>query len=185
MNNPQIILAALERHLVRSTRVILYGRAALSLGYPGAGVELGATMGVDAILPAVELAAIAADDQFWRAVDRVNRELESRGLYMTHLFSDDQLILTPDWFARIVSIPTEGWQHLRVFRPATLDLVLTKMMREDPQDLGDIAFLLRQEPIRPAELRTAFSTAHVPELEEIRAAFAANQPRVLALSSHR
>ncbi len=101
---------------------------------------------------------------------------------MTHLFSDDQLILTPDWLLRIVALPSPGWHHLQGFRPATLDLMLTKMMREDPQDLTDIQFLLEQEPIPREVLRAAFATARVPEIDEIRVAFAANQSRVLAIA---
>lgn len=182
MNNPAKILAALDRHLDRRTRIIVYGRAALALGYSGAAVELGATMDVDAILPSVEMAAIENDRQFWQALDLANRELEPEGLYMTHLFSDDQVILTPDWLLSIVALPSLGWRHLQGFRPATLDLVLTKMMREDPQDLADIQFLLGQEPIPREVLRAAFATARVPEIDEIRVAFAANQSRVLALA---
>ncbi|MSU49812.1 MAG: hypothetical protein EXS37_12135 [Opitutus sp.] len=182
MNNPEKILAALDRHLDQRTRIILYGRAALALGYPGAAPELGATVDVDAILPSVEMAAIENDRQFWQALDLANRDLEPEGLYMTHLFSDDQVILTPDWLLRIVALPSLGWRHLQGFRPSTLDLILTKMMREDPQDLADIQFLLRQELLPREMLHAAFSTARVPAIDEIHAAFAANQPRVLALA---
>ncbi len=66
---------------------------------------------------------------------------------MTHLFTDDQVILTPGWLGRIATIASAGWHNVRAFRPSALDLILTKMMREDPQDLADIAFLLRQEPM--------------------------------------
>ena len=183
MNHPQFILAALDRHLERPTRVILYGRAALALGYIEAGAEMGVTLDVDALLPAVEMDAIESDAQFWRALDLANRELAPQGLYMTHLFSDDQVILTPGWLAGIVPIPSENWRWLRVFRPSTVDLILTKMMREDPQDLSDIGFLLRQEAHGAERLREAFAAARVPDIEEIRGAFLANQPRVLALAA--
>jgi hypothetical protein len=86
VNNPEKILTALDRHLERPTRVILYGRAALVLGFPGVSPELGATMDVDAILPSVQMAAIENDAQFWQALDLANRDLEPEGLYMTHLF---------------------------------------------------------------------------------------------------
>jgi hypothetical protein len=107
VNNPQRILTVLDRHLERPTRVILYGRAALVLGFPGVAPELGATMDVDAILPSVQMAAIESDGQFWRALDLANRELEPDGLYMTHLFSDEQVILSPDWLQQIVA-PSAG-----------------------------------------------------------------------------
>ena len=73
MNNPEKILAALDRHLERPTRVILYGRAALALGFPSVAPELGATMDVDAILPSVEMAAIEKDGQFWQALALANQ----------------------------------------------------------------------------------------------------------------
>lgn len=183
MNNPEKILTTLDRHLERPTRVILYGRAALVLGFPGVAPELGATMDVDAILPSVQMAAIESDGQFWQALDLANRDLEPDGLYMTHLFSDDQVILSPDWLQRIVALPSQAWRHLQGFRPSTLDLILTKMMREDPQDLSDIQFLVHHEAISTAELRDAFARARVPAIEEISNAFAANQPRVIALIS--
>lgn len=185
MNNPRIILNALDAYLERSTRVIVYDRAALALGFDGAGPERAATMDVDAILPAVEMEAIEADDHFWRALEAANRELEPRGLYMTHLFADDQVILSPNWLQGIVPLAGNDWRWLRAFRPSTLDLILTKMMREDPQDLADIRFLLQQEPLPVERLRAAWKEARVPDIAEIRAAFAANQSRVLALLAGR
>jgi hypothetical protein len=183
VNNPEKILTALDRHLERPTRVILYGRAALVLGFPGVSPELGATMDVDAILPSVQMAAIENDGQFWQALDLANRDLEPEGLYMTHLFSDVQVILTPDWLQRIVPLPSQAWRHLQGFRPSSVDLILTKMMREDPQDLADIQFIVCREAISPAVLREAFARARLPAIEEIHTAFAANQPRVIAFAS--
>jgi hypothetical protein len=182
MNNPRLILSVLDRRLQRETRIIVYGRAAIALGFADAAPEVGATLDVDALLPAVEMAAIEADGQFWQALDATNRELESQGLYMTHLFPDDQVILSPDWLTRIVGLPLRDFRRLQVFRPSTVDLILTKMMRQDPQDLADIAFLLRHEPMGTEALREAFARARVPDLEEIRAAFIANHARVLALA---
>jgi hypothetical protein len=31
---------------------------------------------------------------------------------MTHLFSDEQVILSPDWLQRIVPLPSQTWRHL-------------------------------------------------------------------------
>ena len=139
------------------------------------------TRDVDAILPAAEMAAIEADDQFWRALDRANRELEPSGLYMTHLFVDEQVILLPNWMEAVVPVQIPGLEHLRAHRPSVLDLVLTKMMRRDPQDLADIGFLLRQEHLTEARLTAAFAQARCPDVPEIRDAFLAMQPPVLEL----
>lgn len=83
MNNPERILRVLDSHLRQHTRVVVFGRAALALGYEPAGPEFGVTQDVDAILPAVEMARIEADRQFWDALEAANKELEPTGLYMT------------------------------------------------------------------------------------------------------
>jgi hypothetical protein len=47
-----------------------------------------------------------------------------------------------------------------LFRPATLDLILTKMMRgDDPQDMTDIEFLIAHDGIKPVQLEEAFGQA--------------------------
>lgn len=185
MNHPLTILGTLDSFLERETRVVLYGRAALALGFDGAPAEFGVTRDVDAILPAAEMTAIEGDDQFWQALDQTNRALEPSGLYMTHLFVDEQVILLPDWLDHIVPLPQPQLQRLRVCRPRVLDLVLTKMMRRDPQDLADIEFLLGQDCLTESALEQAFAKARCPDVPEIREAFAAMQPQVLAVARHR
>ncbi|MFZ4594772.1 MAG: hypothetical protein ACOYOF_10980 [Verrucomicrobiaceae bacterium] len=37
-----------------------------------------------------------ADEQFWQAQKEVNVALEKLGLYMTHLFQEDQIFLRPE-----------------------------------------------------------------------------------------
>lgn len=91
VNHPETILRTLDRHLTHPARLILYGRAALSLGFPNSPAEFSATMDVDAILPRVELSGIEQDESFWDALEKTNSELEPDGLYITHLFVDDQL----------------------------------------------------------------------------------------------
>lgn len=133
-SNPLRILESLDRHLSGPFRLYIYGRSALALGYSAALPEYHATMDVDAILPASEVRAIEANEGFWAAQERVNAELGESGLYFTHLFEDRQVILTPDWLRKTVPISGFGWQHLELSRPSTADLILTKMMRVDPQD---------------------------------------------------
>lgn len=50
------------------------------------------------------MSAIEADDQFWHALDATNRAVESDGLYMTHLFVDEQVLLTRDWLRHMVPV---------------------------------------------------------------------------------
>lgn len=102
---------------------------------------------MDAIIPLVQLDPLCADAQFWQARDATNAELAERGLYMTHLFTEVDVFLRPDWLHRRLRIPCP-FTHLKLFRPATLDLILTKMMRgADPEDLADIEFLLQNEAV--------------------------------------
>jgi hypothetical protein len=78
--------------------------------------------------------------------------------------------------------PKTDWlRRVTVFRPATLDLILTKMARGDANDLADIAFLLTRESPTADQLRAAFARARVPDVPEIQALFRAAQPKVLAL----
>jgi hypothetical protein len=178
MNNPLEILRTLDRRLSKQTELTLFGRSALALGYPNPPPDYEATHDVDGIIP---VTAEEPDLDFWIAQQATNADLKNRGLYITHLFSELDVILQPDWQARRVVLSL-ALAKLRVFRPATIDLVLTKMARGDEQDLGDIRFLLSQEPIPPHELEAAFSRARMPEVPEIRELFLAAQPKVLKLA---
>ncbi|MCF7734179.1 MAG: hypothetical protein K9N23_21020 [Akkermansiaceae bacterium] len=175
MNQPAHILRTLDRHLRQSTRLILYGRAALALGYAHPLPAFASTMDVDAILPDVEMTSIDADEQFWLALERTNEELWTSGLYLTHLFADSQVILRPDWLEAIQPIPLQGLEYLSLFRPSTADLLLTKMMRVDPQDQADIRFLLAQPDLNPTELPAICDSARVPAIAEIQEAFSTNR----------
>lgn len=182
VSNPRIILQTLDRHLDHSVELTLFGRAALALGFFEHLAQHDTTQDVDAIIPLAELDALRADEQFWAARDATNEELADRGLYLTHLFTETDVFLLPDWLGRRVRIAA-SFTHLRLFRPATLDLVLTKMMRgADREDLADIEFLLRQEPVTGAELQSAFPRVRLPEIRELHDAFKAAQPKVLALA---
>jgi hypothetical protein len=178
MNNPLEILRTLDRRLSKQTQLTLFGRSALALGYPNPPPDYGATHDVDGIIP---VTAEEPDLDFWVAQQATNADLKNRGLYITHLFNELDVILQPDWQTRRVALSL-ALAKLSVFRPATIDLVLTKMARGDEQDLEDIAFLLSQEPIPPKELQAAFARARVPDVPEIRELFLAAQPKVLKLA---
>lgn len=117
---------------------------------------------MDAIIPLAQLDQLHADAQFWDARDATNAELAERGLYMTHLFTEADVFLLPDWLSRRVPIPG-SFSHLKLLRPAAPDLIPTKMMRgADPEDLSDIEFLLTQEPVTDAELRALSTVSGCP-----------------------
>jgi hypothetical protein len=182
MNNPLLILQILDRQLDHPVELTLYGRAALALGFPAHELRHETTQDVDAIIPLAQLDQLRADEQFWDARDATNVELSDRGLYLTHLFTEADVFLLPDWLNRRVPIPN-SFTHLKLLRPATLDLILTKMMRgADPEDLADVAFLLKHEPMDYAVLKAAFDRVRMPDIQELRDAFQIAQPKVLALA---
>jgi hypothetical protein len=180
VNNPLRILQTLDRHLTEPAEINLFGRAAIALGFSSSPASFAATQDVDAILPLAWLASEGENLDFWQAQQRTNAELAPEGLYLTHLFRELEVVLTPDWLSRRVRIPLE-LKRLAVFRPAILDLILTKMARGDEKDMADIAFLLRLEPLSAPDLRAAFEVARVPEVPELKELFRAAQPKVLAL----
>ena len=181
MNNPLRILQTLDRHLSTPAEMTIFGRAALALGYPGSSSTFATTQDVDAILSLTRLDAEDQNFDFWQAQQHTNTELEPEGLYVTHLFGELDIILQPDWLERRVPIHLE-LQRLAVFRPTTLDLILTKMARGDEQDLADIRFLLQQEKFTSDQLRSGFQRARVPDVPEIRELFYNTQSKVLSLA---
>lgn len=182
MNNPLLILQTLDRHLDHPVELTLYGRAALALGFTHHDAGHETTQDVDVIIPLGQLDALRADEKFWAARDATNEELAGLGLYMTHLFTEADVFLQPDWLNRRVAIPG-NFKQLRIFRPATIDLILTKMMRgADREDLADVEFLLKQSPISETELRSAFGRARLPEFQELHDAFRTAQPKVLEIA---
>jgi hypothetical protein len=77
--------------------------------------------------------------------------------------------------------PTLNW--LKVIRPATIDLVFSKMMRgDDPQDMTDAAFMIRHDGITEARLVEAFGEMKPIALVELRDAFAKARPVVLKIA---
>jgi hypothetical protein len=182
MNNPTRILTTFDRHLARPAEITVFGRAALVLGFPNDADAYATTQDVDAILPLSWLEAEDGNVDFWDAQQRTNAELESSSLYITHLFRELEVILTPDWIQRRVRVPLE-LPKLKVLRPSITDLILTKMARGDDGDLADIQFLLGRQAVSPDQLRDAFARARVPDVPEIRELFLKSQPKVLALAA--
>src|SRR3954469_25437097 len=180
MNNPLRILQTLDRHLTQLAELTIFGRAALALGFTHSPAEFATTQDVDAILPMSWLAAPDENLDFWEAQQKTNDELQPVGLYITHLFRELEIILRPDWVNTRVEIHLK-LQKLRVFRPSSLDLILTKMARGDADDMKDIRFVIERENFREAQLRSAFDRARVPNVPEIRDLFESAKSKVLAI----
>jgi hypothetical protein len=152
------------------------------LGYPREPDHFHNPQDVDGIRPLTWLQPPDEHQDFWQAVQRTNAELESDGLYLTHLFREIDVILQPDWLVRRRQLDVE-LQKLVVFRPATIDLILTKMARADEDDLQDIRFLLRQKSLAQDQVESAFSRARVPDVPEIQELFQRARTKVLALAA--
>jgi hypothetical protein len=141
---------------------------------------------VDAIIPNGQVQTLADDLRFWDARDAVNERFKSEGLYITHLFPESEVFLRHDWERHIVPLPRLQLKHLKLFRPATIDLVLTKMMRgNDEQDMADAEFIIRHDHITQSQLVEAFSQMKPIAIAELREAFERAKPIVLNLARTR
>jgi hypothetical protein len=144
MNTAQTIAETLDRHLTQRTPMVVFGSAALLLDQNFAPRLTGRiTNDIDFIIPARREMAVDADRQFWQALKATNRELEPRQLYITHIFPEREVILTPDWKNHTVELPNDRLHNLQLSRPSMLDLVVSKMGRGDLQDQADVQTMLR------------------------------------------
>jgi hypothetical protein len=102
----------------------------------------------------------------------LNKSLESSGLYLTHIFHEDQVFLRPEWETHIRPVLRPGTHRLKLFRPDTVGLILTKMMGgDDAQDMEDIQFLVKSEGVTLDAMEPAFASVRIPDVEELRDSF--------------
>ncbi|MEO8353285.1 MAG: hypothetical protein ABI680_16270, partial [Chthoniobacteraceae bacterium] len=161
MSHAETILRALDRRLAQPVHLVLYGRAALALGFQPPLPVAEISMDVDVILPLAQSAELETAPHFWSALTAVNRELEPQGLFLTHLFDETQVILRPCWLDHLEPILLPGLVELRLSRPAAIDLLLTKMMRGlDPEDMAESAFLIQAGRVDATVIRAATPPRH-------------------------
>lgn len=179
MTNAETIALHLDGLLDHEVSLVIYGRASIALGFNDVPEAIGRSLDMDVILRFSNAARLDADDQFWEAQAKLNADLEKRGLYMTHMFEENQVFLRPDWESQIAEVLRPPMRYLKLFRPHTIDLILTKMMRgDDPQDLSDIEFLIEHDRITREQMEPAFQTVRMPDIQELRDAFERALPRV-------
>lgn len=151
-NNPLKILKELDKQLKETggkTDLILFGRAAIVMGFKNCPEEIKATHDVDAILPTTSLQE-EENFEFWDALNKTNEVLDG-DLQITHLFEEKQIILTADWYSKKVKIESE-FENIVLYRPSTCDLILTKMMRgTDDKDIADIEFYIKSDNLSEIE----------------------------------
>jgi hypothetical protein len=155
-----------------------------ALGFHDPPEATARSLDVDVILTTSHEEAFQTAPEFWDAQGELNRLLADEGLYMTHIFPADMVFLRRQWESEIVPVLRPPLHHLRLFRPATLDLLLTKMMRgNDEQDMQDVDFLIRHDHLSHEQIESAFREAVIPDNQELRDAFERARPTVLRLAA--
>lgn len=183
MTNAERIVNALDSLLDHEVSLVIYGRAAVALGFANPPGDVANSLDVDVILRDSHTASLDADDQFWDSQAAVNAQLDREGLYMTHLFGERQVFLRRQWESEILPVLRPPLKFLRLFRPATIDLILTKMMRgNDEQDMQDVDFMIRHDRITLPQIEDAFRDAVIPDCAELRDAYDRARPTVLTLA---
>jgi hypothetical protein len=179
MTNAERILHSLDTRLNAPVELTLYGRAALHMGFANPPAEYALSQDVDAVLWQSQSMELSAATNFWEAIDEVNQELAESGLYVSHLFAEDQVILRPVWRAQ--RVPIAGpWKKLKLSRLSDLDLLLSKLMRDDPIDLADATFIVRAGRLTRAQIEDAIRHARVPAIPEIQDNFLVAQKKLLS-----
>ena len=183
MSNAARIVTELDGLLTCEASLILYGRASIALGFENPPEATLHSLDVDALLTTSHETAFAETPEFWEAQGELNTRLANTGLYMTHIFPADMVFLRRQWESEIVSVLRPPLRHLRLFRPATLDLILTKMMRgNDEQDMQDVDFMIRHDRITQSQIEGAFRDAVIPEGVELNDAYERAKPTVLVIA---
>jgi len=178
MTNAERILAGLDEKLTAMVELTLYGRAALHLGFDQAMDEHALSRDIDAVLWTGQAEEMNETTNFWPAIDALNKELADQELYISHFFTEDQVILLPDWRKNRVRI-TGPWKHLELYRLGDIDLLLSKLMRDDPIDRTDALFIVTRAGLTPADVKQAIREARVPDVPEIREQFQLSSKRLL------
>lgn len=176
MNNAETILTYLDQKLEAPVELTLYGRAAIFLGFECPPDEYALSRDVDAVLWKGQAEMLLETTNFWEAVNDVNEALTDQELYISHFFEEDQVILRPDW--QIHRTQVKGsWTYLDLYRLGDIDLLLSKLMRDDPIDLEDAIFIYEQGDLDIATVNQAVHDARIPDIPEIQEQF--------TLASHR
>jgi len=153
--------------------LVVYGKSAIFLLFPE-NEGIGVTNDLDLIIPEVQISVFNERLDFWDAVEKTNEDLRAYGLYLSHIFDEHQIILHANWFESKIKIENKDFRNLSVYVPSPLDLILTKMMRVDPQDREDILLIFENAKIKPLELTNRIKDAICPDIQEIKCAFEAN-----------
>ena len=167
-DNPSRILRELDGRLDHPVELTLIGKSAIWLGYDNPPDGFGVTADVDTVVPTEYSPIMDHDLAFWDALQLANASLEHLGLYLSHIFEEKSVFLRADWAAHRVRISRPTTQHLIPFRPPTLDLILTKMMRgNDPQHMDEIQWMITKDHITRSAMESCLKAAVIPDDDEV------------------
>ena len=172
------ILDALDRHLTSKVELTLYGRAALQLGFADPPKEFALTRDVDAVFWFGQAEFLLDRSNFWEAVDAANAALADQELFISHFFVEDQVALRAAWRDHRVRI-AGPWKFLDLFRLGDLDLLLSKLMRDDPIDRADALFIVRAGGLTLEAIEGTLAAVRLPDSIEVREQFDLASRRLL------
>ena len=167
MNNVYQILNMLNEKLDSKIELTLYGRAALQLGFDDSIEEHALTKDVDAVFQIGQAEMLLAQTNFWEAIEAVNQALSDQELYISHFFTEDQIVRTKNWLGNRIRIK-RNWKNLLLYRLGDIDLLLSKLMRDDPIDRKDAIFIVKSANLKREQIITALQEAFVPDVPDIR-----------------
>ena len=170
MTNAERILTLLDAQLTSRVDLTLYGRAALHLGFPDAPKEHALSRDVDAVLWLGQAEELNEKTNFWQAIEHVNQALADQELYISHFFTESQVILLPDWRSSRMPL-SDKWVNLDLYRLGNIDLLLSKLMRNDPIDHADAQFIAQASNLDASDITAAIARAYVPDSPEIQEQF--------------
>jgi hypothetical protein len=165
-SNARRILDFIDARLNTQIELTLYGRAALHLGFANAPEDFGYSHDVDVVLWSGQDEELERKSNFWEILEALNLHFEPAGLYMTHLFDEKDVILTPDWLKNRVPLDI-GYLRLSLLRLGNLDLLVSKMMRNDPIDRSDTRFVVEAAGLTIHEVEEVLPTVCGPDISEI------------------
>lgn len=170
VTNAEKLLAAVDERLSGSVELTLYGRAALHLGFHPQETDYALSRDVDAVLWLGQAEQLVKSTNFWDVINEVNALFADQELYISHFFEESQVVLTSDWMSK--RVPIHGpWIRLRVYRLGNEDLFLSKLMRDDPIDRSDAAFIVKAAALTQDQIRRSIMAARVPAVPEIEEQF--------------
>lgn len=178
MTYAERILGELDHRLDAAIELTLYGRAAFLLGFVDPPEQFSQSLDVDAVLWIGQAEELGEKTNFWEAIEGLNAALAPDGFYMSHLFVENQVILTAEWKSSRQKVAGD-WKNLSLYRLGDEDLLLSKLMRDDPQDRQDAMFIVRRRGWGKADLEKLFALARIPQIDELKEQFEVASQKLL------